>query len=239
MRQRCEEGDDAMATQSPIAGQTDYRFERGFPTREATQQARDDADYQRALTAYRFWYPTVSIEGFFHGARLAGGHDNQKLFILSATPRFLCFTPNSDTPYCGGAIDLSNGPMVIELAPGPFIAAADTHHQGWILDMGLPGPDAGQGGKHLLLPPGYDGEVPDGYQRRPIIDVQGLPRHAESPARRRHGQGHGRHQIDQGLSPCTGVYTARVRRHYRDRCRCHASGLGGQPRVLAEAARGD
>jgi hypothetical protein len=29
--------------------------------------------------------------------------------------------------------------------------------------MGLPGPDAGRGGKHLLLSPDYDGDVPDGY----------------------------------------------------------------------------
>ena len=31
-----------------------------------------------------------------------------------------------------------------------------------LFDVGLPGPDAGHGGKFLLLPPGYDGEVPSG-----------------------------------------------------------------------------
>jgi hypothetical protein len=31
------------------------------------------------------------------------------------------------------------------------------------MDMGLPGPDAGKGGKHLILPPGYKGEIPAGY----------------------------------------------------------------------------
>ena len=30
-------------------------------------------------------------------------------------------------------------------------------------DVGLPGPDGGKGGKFLLLPPGYKGEVPKGY----------------------------------------------------------------------------
>jgi hypothetical protein len=30
-------------------------------------------------------------------------------------------------------------------------------------DVGLPGPDAGKGGRFLLLPPGYAGEVPEGY----------------------------------------------------------------------------
>jgi hypothetical protein len=30
-------------------------------------------------------------------------------------------------------------------------------------DVGLPGPDAGKGGKFLILPPGYKGKVPSGY----------------------------------------------------------------------------
>src|SRR4029434_9865204 len=30
-------------------------------------------------------------------------------------------------------------------------------------DVGLFGPDAGTGGKFLILPPGYKGEVPQGY----------------------------------------------------------------------------
>ena len=33
----------------------------------------------------------------------------------------------------------------------------------YVADMGIAGPDKGQGGKYLFLPPGYDGEVPDGY----------------------------------------------------------------------------
>ena len=35
---------------------------------------------------------------------------------------------------------------------------------GWIIDFGLPGPDRGEGGRFLLVPPGYDGPLPDsGY----------------------------------------------------------------------------
>src|SRR5262249_29730587 len=78
-------------------------------------------------------------------------------------PRQVMFTPNSDTPYGFGPLDLKDGPYVVEMPPGPFIGLANDHHQGWIMDMGLPGPDAGKGGKHLILPPGYKGEVPAGY----------------------------------------------------------------------------
>ena len=36
-------------------------FPGGFPTEQAAAKLRDDADFQRAVTAYRFWYPTVSV----------------------------------------------------------------------------------------------------------------------------------------------------------------------------------
>ena len=33
----------------------------------------------------------------------------------------------------------------------------------YIVDLGIAGPDKGKGGKYLVLPPGYEGNVPDGY----------------------------------------------------------------------------
>jgi hypothetical protein len=31
----------------------------------------------------------------------------------------------------------------------------------WIIDIGFAGPDRGEGGRYLLVPPGYDGPLPD------------------------------------------------------------------------------
>lgn len=138
-------------------------FKGGFPPSDAAEKARDATDYQRAVTAYRFWYPTISCEGIFNGNREKGIKDNESVSILSAGPRQVAFTANSDTPYGAGCLDLKDGPFVIEVPPGPFIGLANDHHQGWILDMGLPGPAADKGGKHLILPPDYKGEVPKGY----------------------------------------------------------------------------
>jgi hypothetical protein len=140
-----------------------YDFKNGYPTEETARRALDDADYQRAVTAYRFWYPSVSVEGIFNGNRAVGIKDNQAIGIAAAGPRQIGFTLNSDTPYGSGVIDVSDGPMVIELPAGAYIGLVNDHYQGWVLDMGLPGPDAGKGGKHLLLPPGYSGDVPPGY----------------------------------------------------------------------------
>ncbi|GAB2665925.1 DUF1254 domain-containing protein [Prescottella soli] len=140
-----------------------YDLPGGFPTPDTAARARDDADFQRAVTAYRFWYPTVSAEGIFNGNREAGIADNEAVGIASTGPLQVGFTLNSDTPYGAAALDLTDGPMVIELPAGPYIGLVDDHHQRWVMDMGIPGPDEGKGGKHLVLPPGYDGDVPGGY----------------------------------------------------------------------------
>jgi hypothetical protein len=165
-----------------------YVFERGYPTPDTGQQARDDANFERAVTAYRFWYPAVSVEGIFEGNRDAGIEDNKAMGIAAAGPRQVGFTLNSDTPYGSATLDLKGGPMVIELPPGAYIGLVDDHYQGWILDMGLPGPYSGKGGKHLLLPPGYTGHVPAGYHVgrsasfKVLVAVRALPIGGNVPA---------------------------------------------------------
>lgn len=157
-------------------------FQGGFPSADQAQAARDEGDYQRAVIAYRFWYPTVSCEGIFNGNREKGIQDNKSIVILSAGPRQIAFTANSDTPYGAGCLDVKDGPFVIEMPPGPFIGLANSHHQSWILDMGLPGPDVGQGGKHLILPPDYQGKIPQGYfagkspSNKVLIAIRALPK---------------------------------------------------------------
>ncbi len=156
-------------------------FEQGFPTDEGARRIRQEAHFQRAVTAYRFWYPTVSVEGIFNGNREIGIADNESIGIASTGPRQVGFTLNSDTPYGAGTLDLAQGPVVIELPPGPYIGLVDDHHQRWVMDMGISGPDGGRGGKHLVLPPGYTGEVPDGFfvghcsSLKALIALRALP----------------------------------------------------------------
>jgi hypothetical protein len=57
--------------------------------------------------------------------------------------------------------DLSHGPMVLETPPRA-LGTLDDFWWRWVIDFGAPGPDRGEGGKYLLLPPGYDGPVPEG-----------------------------------------------------------------------------
>jgi len=145
------------------AGSEGYVFAGGYPTAETVQRAYDDADLNRAVQAYRFFLPTVSGLAIFKGSQAAGVVANRAFGVLDTRPEHVGFTLNSDTPYGPVNLDLRDGPMVVELPPGPLICAVIDLNQRWVADMGLPGPDAGQGGKHLVVPPGWDGEAPDGY----------------------------------------------------------------------------
>ena len=97
--------------------------------------------------------------------------DNEVLVfseLMDAKSLFL--TANADTIYFMGMLDLTKGPMVLE-APPKALGAIDDYWFRWVIDIGLPGPDRGEGGKYLILPPGYDGPLPEGgYYRRPRPD---------------------------------------------------------------------
>ena len=100
--------------------------------------------------------------------------DPQRLFEYRRRGQFDCHLLRSDgrevafphgltrdTIYYLGVVDLSKGPMVIEQPPKGLGTINDMWFS-WIIDVGSPGPDRGEGGKYLLIPPGYDGPLPEG-----------------------------------------------------------------------------
>ena len=72
----------------------------------------------------------------------------------------LFLTANADTLYYMGILDLSKGPMVLEMPPRTLGAIDDQWSAGH--DIGLSGPDRGEGGKYLILPPDYNAPLPEG-----------------------------------------------------------------------------
>ncbi|WP_425317841.1 DUF1254 domain-containing protein [Pseudomonas nitroreducens] len=153
-----------VAVYAPASSQSQpYVFDKGYPTPETTRRVYDEADLNRAIQAYRFFYPSVSMYSGWKGNLAAGMVPNQVFAALQGTPKKQVFTANSDTPYAVMPLDLSTGPMVVELPPGAIMSVVNDLNQRWVMDLGLPGPDKGQGGKHLVLPPSYSGGVPAGY----------------------------------------------------------------------------
>ena len=141
-------------------------FERGFPTEETTQKLYDEMDFQRAVQAFLWSFPAVSFESIRVGIKRDLGADFNDLIIADnfADPKGVWLTANDTTIYGMVNVDLSQGPVVLEVPAGPGVGLIDDFWQRAITDFGLPGPDKGKGGKYLLLPPGYTGEVPkEGY----------------------------------------------------------------------------
>ena len=104
----------------------------------------------------------VSIQALNKGLLDAGVKDSEYIvFSDLMDAKSLLLTTNADTIYVVGIIDLTNGPVVLETPPG-FLGAVQDHWFGWVIDIGLPGPDRGEGGKYLIVPPGYEGPLPAG-----------------------------------------------------------------------------
>jgi len=104
----------------------------------------------------------VSLVAARRGFLDVGVKDNEILIfseLMDAKSLFL--TANADTVYFLGFIDVSQGPMVFEVPPKALGALDDMWFR-WVTDFGLPGPDRGLGGRYLILPPGYDGPLPEG-----------------------------------------------------------------------------
>ena len=68
--------------------------------------------------------------------------------------RSLWLTPNTTTVYCVAEINVKDGPTVMEVPPGVLGPVDDAFFR-WVTDVGFTGPDRGQGGKYLFLPPGH------------------------------------------------------------------------------------
>jgi hypothetical protein len=147
-------------------------FRGGFPTPEMADSIMDARDFSRATEAYRFFYPTVSMEAVMQGHRDAGVEDGCAALLMLCGPRHLLFTGSSDAPYAGVVIDLAvTGPVVVDLPPGAYVGGINDHNGRWTADLGRHGADGGRGGCYLVLPPGFDGEQPPGYHVvRPVTN---------------------------------------------------------------------
>jgi hypothetical protein len=64
----------------------------GFPAPDDVQRLYDEADLNRAVQAYRFFYPTVSGAALFKGNADVGIVDNKVFGVVDSKPRHVGFT---------------------------------------------------------------------------------------------------------------------------------------------------
>ena len=133
-----------------------------MPTDETASKVYETLDFTRALNAYNNSFRGASAYAIREGFRSIGADDNTVVIfsdLMDAKSLFL--TANADTVYYLAVVDLTQGPMVIEQPPKGLGTINDMWFS-WVIDIGFPGPDRGEGGKYLVVPPGYEGPLPEG-----------------------------------------------------------------------------
>ncbi|TKT71660.1 DUF1254 domain-containing protein [Afipia massiliensis] len=138
-------------------------FVDGVPTVETSQKVYDHLDFLRGVEVFLNFIPAASVEAIRLGnAELGAVKSNQGIIfdqLLDSSP--LLLTGNTDTVYCLVTLDLkADGPTVVEVPPGTGPGTVDDAFFRFVVDMGAPGPDRGQGGKYLIVPSSYKGELP-------------------------------------------------------------------------------
>jgi hypothetical protein len=138
-------------------------FFDGFPDDSTVEKVMNNLDFSRGVQTFLAGLAGSSLVAMREGLHKLGA-DNSTVVIFEQLmdSKALWLTPNTDSIYFATWLDLHDGPLVIE-SPPRVLAFLDDFWFHYIIDIGNAGPDKGQGGKYLVLPPGYTGEVPEGY----------------------------------------------------------------------------
>ena len=140
------------------------KFFDGFPDDASVEKLYDNLDFQRAVQAYLLGLAPVSQLANRKGILEVGpANTTVPIFETMMNARSLFLTPNNNTPYTWFWLDLKNGPLVVEVPPKVLGLVNDMWYH-FLTDIGMVGPDKGEGGKYLIIPPNYKGEIPQqGY----------------------------------------------------------------------------
>lgn len=138
------------------------KFIDGRPTPETSTLMFDVLDFMRGAEVFLNFIPATSIEGIRRGLLEIGLDASNKVAVfeqlMDSNPLFL--TGNTDTVYGTAILDLQrDGPVVIEVPKGQGPTTVNDAYFRFVTDMGVPGPDKGEGGRYLILPPDYEGDL--------------------------------------------------------------------------------
>ncbi|WP_433593769.1 DUF1214 domain-containing protein [Nocardia sp. CA-145437] len=122
----------------------------------------------RAFEAVIWGMPLVNYDRMLQAAIGIGGGPNQVVYwskLVDSKNQTL--TPNPNAIYLMPFYDTSAGPVVLDIPPAEgdstITGSIDSAWQTPLADVGPAGTDKGAGGRYLILPPGHDGRIPDGF----------------------------------------------------------------------------
>ncbi len=135
----------------------------GVPDKETVKKIFENLDFQRGVQAFISGIQIASMTGLRKGL-LEFGPPNTTIVLFEnlMDSKALWLTTNTTSVYMAAWLELKDEAIVIETPPDVLVII-DNHWFNYVVDFGRLGPDKGKGGKFLILPPGHDDKIPEGY----------------------------------------------------------------------------
>jgi hypothetical protein len=161
-------GDETIST--PIG---DIELVNNYFDDDASQRLYDELDYQRAAQCYIWSTPLVSMTTWRdrQGKAYGSGGANDFAVLRSLKEKRGIVTANLTTPYIFNFSNLKDGPLVVEYPAGKTAGGILDFWQRPLADLGLTGPDKGNGGKYIIIGPEDD---PKKYQPKDAFIFQSV-----------------------------------------------------------------
>lgn len=142
----------------------ELNFFDGVPDVESAEKIYNLLDFTHAYQAVLDGTKIASMEAMRNGILEFGPANTTAILfeeLMDSSTLFL--TANTTSVYMMSWLEMGDEPMVMETPPNVLGFINDAWFR-YVTDFGNLGPDEGQGGKFLILPPDYEGEVPEeGY----------------------------------------------------------------------------
>src|SRR5258705_1115085 len=147
-----------------------HRLEAGMGL--DSRELVDRALQRRAVEAAIWGMPLVNVDAMRQAYFRSGAKYNDVIFWSNPnTWMNQTTTPNHSTSYVMFFVNLTDGPVIVDLPPATEQALYGTLINAWnepMLNVGNTDHDHGEGAKYVMLPPGFADEVPDGYVAVPF-----------------------------------------------------------------------
>ena len=153
----------------------DFEFKNGYPVDDTAEKLLELQKLNRAIEVYLTQMMPVSEIALREGLRAFGAKKPTQVVIWEnlMDARTVLLTANAETVYALSHLDLkADGPTVVE-APPHMLGFIQDGLQRYIIDVGPLGPDKGNGGKFLVVPPDFTGSPAGRFFRRALAHLFG------------------------------------------------------------------
>ncbi|NNK58686.1 MAG: DUF1254 domain-containing protein, partial [Desulfofustis sp.] len=150
----------------PITGKIntffgEFELDHSFPAVGEADKIFDLMDHQRASQLYLWGIPLVGMTRWYEAYKenYSQYGYNKLVSVTRFNERRGILTANETTDYFFGFSNTRNAPVILEIPPGLFVGMIVDMWQQSPSDVGLFGPNGGNGGKHVILGPNTPSEM--------------------------------------------------------------------------------